>query len=94
VIARAKPVSEKSPSGKQAIKEEEVEPPIVVEDHGVMRMVVVWETWLFMCITYNFFTACYFFGMPGFPTDAWIYLEFLSEISMIVDLFIRYFVRR
>lgn len=94
VIARAKPSSDNLPLTKQAVKVEEVEPPIVVEDHGVMRMVVIWENWLFICITYNFFTACYFFGLPGFPDGAWTYLEFLSEITMLVDLPLRYLVRR
>jgi hypothetical protein len=57
-------------------------------------MMIVWENWLFLCIIYNFFTFSYYFGIPGFPAGAWIYLEFLSEVSLIADIFIRYTIRR
>jgi hypothetical protein len=69
-------------------------PPIVVTDHGVLKMMIIWENWLFLCIIYNFFTFSFFFGIPGFPSDVWIYFEFLSEVSLIADIFLRYIVRR
>jgi hypothetical protein len=53
-------------------------------------MAIVWENVLMITIVYNFVTSCYFLGLPGFPTSFWIYLEFLTEVAMVVDILIRY----
>lgn len=52
--------------------------------------VVIWEHSLFAMIVYNYITVAYFFGQPGFPSGAWLYIEYLTEMMAVVDLFIRY----
>lgn len=54
----------------------------------------VWENILLICIIYNFVTVSFFMGLPGFPTGAWLYFEFISEIFLVLDLFFRFVVRR
>jgi hypothetical protein len=41
-------------------------------------------------IVYNFVTTCYFLGLPGFPFSYWTYLEYLTEVAMILDILIRF----
>lgn len=53
-----------------------------------------WENLLLVTITYNFLTCCFFLGLPGFPSGPWTYLEFLTEIVMLVDFMIRFGLRR
>ena len=53
-----------------------------------------WENLLLVTIVYNFVSCCYFLGLPGFPEGPWAYLEFISEVVMLVDLTIRCGVRR
>jgi hypothetical protein len=36
----------------------------------------------------------YFFAMPSFPFSVWLYLEFLTEILMVLDVIIRFIVLR
>jgi hypothetical protein len=49
---------------------------------------------LFVSIIYNYVTFCYFLGLPGFPENIWIYIEFIVEIIMIIDLLIRLILRK
>lgn len=56
---------------------------------------ILWENVLLVSIIYNCVTFCYYLGLPGFPSDGgWLYLEFIVEIIMLIDLFIRYILRR
>lgn len=63
-------------------------------DGGINQVMILWENVLHASIIYNCVTFCYFLGLPGFPSDAWLYLEFIVEILMIIDIFIRYVLRR
>jgi hypothetical protein len=67
---------------------------IVEQDKTYEKLTNFWENVLFIVITYNFITFCFFVGIPGFPSQWWIYLEFLGETIMIVDNFIRIVLRR
>lgn len=55
---------------------------------------ILWENILLVSIIYNIITICYFIGLPGFPEGLWLYLEFIVEIVMIIDLLIRYGLRQ
>lgn len=59
----------------------------------VTKVTIIWENVLIFTITYNIVTSTYFLGLPGFPSEAWTYLEFLTEIAMIIDIFISYGLR-
>ena len=45
-------------------------------------------------LVYNFVTFCYFFALPGFPFSVWLYLEYLSEIFMVLDVVVRFVILR
>ena len=49
---------------------------------------------LMVILIYNFVTFCYFFAMTSFPFSVWVYLEFLTEILMVLDVIIRFVVLR
>ena len=53
---------------------------------------VIWENMLMVILIYNFIAFCYFFAMPVFPFSVWLYLEFLTEILMVLDVLIRFVV--
>jgi|LauGreDrversion4_2_1035121.scaffolds.fasta_scaffold34056_1 hypothetical protein len=55
---------------------------------------LIWENLLMLILVYNFVTFCYFFAMPGFPFSVWLYLEFLTEIFMVLDIIIRFIILR
>jgi hypothetical protein len=73
---------------------DEIPQTLVDKDGDVDRVMILWENVLLVSIVYNCMTICFFLGLPGFPTDAWLYLEFLTEIFMVIDIFIRYVLRR
>ena len=60
-------------------------------DHVKKVETMTWirENVILLCITYNFFTCCYFLGITGFPLGIWTYIEFIVEVMMIVDILIR-----
>ena len=41
---------------------------------------------IFSCNLYNFVTVFFFIGVPGFPMSSWIYIEFVVEVLLIIDL--------
>lgn len=50
---------------------------------------IIWSNVLLLVIIYDSVTTFYFLGMPGFPESVWLYLEFLSEIILIIDIGVR-----
>ena len=67
---------------------------MIEHDSGIDKVMILWENWLIICIIYNFVTFSLFLGLPGFPSQVWTYLEFLSEVTLMIDVFIRYVLRR
>jgi hypothetical protein len=55
---------------------------------------IIWENLLMIILMYNFVTFCYFFAVPGFPFSVWLYLEFLTEILLVLDILIRFVILR
>ena len=48
---------------------------------------------MFFCNIYNHFTAVYFIGIGGFPTEAWLMFEVAVEFLLIIDVGIRVLLR-
>jgi hypothetical protein len=69
-------------------------PYIVAQADQFGSVSIIWENMLMMILIYNFVTFCYFFSMPSFPFSVWLYLEFLTEILMVLDVIIRFIVLR
>lgn len=52
-----------------------------------------WAIVILLVNLYNFFTAAYFLGTPGFPQSIWLGLELFSELTLLVDLAGRFLFR-
>lgn len=55
---------------------------------------LIWENLLMLILVYNYVTLWYFIAVPGFPFSVWLYLEFITEILMVLDIFIRFIILR
>ena len=91
---------QKKLSGQIILKEseynEELEEftSLIEFDPSTENVTIFWENILFISIIYNYVTFCYFLGLPGFPENIWIYIEFIVEIIMIIDLLMRLLLRK
>jgi hypothetical protein len=88
-VANGKGVSEAG--GSQELVDQ---PYIVAQADQYGSVSIIWENMLMVILIYNFIAFCYFFAMPVFPFSVWLYLEFLTEILMVLDVIIRFVVLR
>ena len=68
---------------------EEVNPFFRSDTADYDQLSIIWSNVLLIATLYNCITTTFFLGISGFPESVWLYLEFLQEISLIIDIGMR-----
>ena len=68
---------------------EEVNPFFRSDTADYDQLSIIWSNVLLVATLYNCITTTFFLGIKGFPESVWLYLEFLQEIALIIDIGMR-----
>jgi hypothetical protein len=77
------------PLDDDELKKPEIEEFIKLTSFDSTEFQHKWALLVFFANIYNYFTALYFIGIAGFPTDFWFSIEVGFELILVFDVVIR-----